>query len=242
MKRILTVLLAVSVLFVTGITTAYGLTDTPSIKLKYKSESIHKGKTLKNKLIGATGGVKWISSNKKGATVSGKGTIKAKAFGKCTITAKYKGKAYKCKIKVVRRKPNFDAKIVDVDINKDGKNYVKVKIKNYSGKSLTILQKAKYNDFTDVTYSVKLTSEKGFTIKPKKTKTVTFYNYGKYDLYNHAGRKDPDIFAFLSSSIKYNIKFDGKKYSAHTYWYEEEEDYYYDSVYGDDIPSNADQR
>ena len=206
MKRILTVLLAVSVLFVTGITTAYGLTDTPSIKLKYKSESIHKGKTLENKLIGATGGVKWISSNKKVATVSGKGTIKAKAFGKCTITAKYKGKAYKCKIKVVRRKPNFD------------------------------------NDFTDVTYSVKLTSEKGFTIKPKKTKTVTFYNYGKYDLYNHAGRKDPDIFAFLSSSIKYNIKFDGKKYSAHTYWYEEEEDYYYDSVYGDDIPSNADQR
>lgn len=48
-------------------------------------------------------GVKWKSSNKKVATVRKDGTygyIVAKSSGKATITATYKGKAYKCKVKV----------------------------------------------------------------------------------------------------------------------------------------------
>ena len=76
------------------------------VKLKYKSESLYRGKTLKNKLVGAKGTVKWKSSNSKIATVSSKGVITAKTLGKCTISATYKGKTYKCKIKVIRRLPD----------------------------------------------------------------------------------------------------------------------------------------
>ena len=230
-KRILGSILIVLIVFSACVTISFAAENTScGVKLKYKSESLYRGKTLKNKLVGAKGTVKWKSSNSKIATVSSKGVITAKTLGKCTISATYKGKTYKCKIKVIRRLPDYDAKIVDVDHNSSGKRYVKVRIRNFSSKPLTIQQKAKYNDMTSVTYEMKLSSSKRITIKAKKTETVTFYNYGKYELYNFAGRKDPDIFAFLQSSLRYNITFDGKSYSAFTYWYEEEYDY--DTVYG----------
>ena len=45
---------------------------------------------------------------------------------------------------------------------------------------------------------------------------------GLYNIYNTAGRKEPDIFAFLEANIDYSIRYDEKKYSAYTYWSEEE--------------------
>ena len=45
-------------------------------------------------------GVKWFSSNKKIVSVSRKGKIKGKKAGKTTVYAKYKGKKYKCTVKV----------------------------------------------------------------------------------------------------------------------------------------------
>ena len=57
-------------------------------------------KTLKLKNASASK-VKWSSSNKKVATVSGKGVVKAKKEGSATISAKYKGKKYKCKLTVL---------------------------------------------------------------------------------------------------------------------------------------------
>ena len=44
--------------------------------------------------------VKWTSSKKSVATVSKKGVVKAKKKGTATITAKYKGKKYTCKLTV----------------------------------------------------------------------------------------------------------------------------------------------
>ena len=249
-KRILSTFLMLLMVFSLCMTAVFAAGNTSSeIELKYKSGSLYRGKTLKNKLIGVTGTVRWKSSNSKIATASGKGVITAKKLGKCTISATYKGKTYKCKIRVIRRLPDYDAEIVDVDKTSSGKPYVKVRFRNNSSKPLTIMQEAKYHDMTSVTYSMKLSSSKGITIKAKKTKSVKFYNYGKYDLYNFAGRKDPDIFAFLRSDLRYSIKFDGKSYSARTYWYEEAYDYDYDYLYesllkkGDKmVPTNADER
>jgi predicted secreted protein len=83
------------------------------IYLSKKSAKLKKGQTLKLKLKNAKASqVKWSTSKKKVATVSKKGVVKAKKKGKATITAKYKGKKYKCKIIVKKggltRKQAFD--------------------------------------------------------------------------------------------------------------------------------------
>lgn len=223
MKKILGIFLITAVLLSASVSAVFAVGDPSSgVSLKYRSETVFRGTRIRNRLTGATGKVKWSSSDKRIATVSKKGLIKAKSFGKCVISAKYKGKTYKCRIKVVRRLPDYDAKIVDVDINKSGTPFVKVKFRNYGSKTLTVLQKGEYGDMTSVTYKVKTNSAKGIKIKPRKSKTVTFYSYGKYNIYNTAGRKEPDIFAFLEANIDYSIRYDEKKYSAYTYWSEEE--------------------
>lgn len=71
------------------------------IKLNKKKATIKVGKAIKLKLKNAKAKkVKWRSTNKKVATVSKKGTVKARKKGKTTIIAKYKGKKYRCKITV----------------------------------------------------------------------------------------------------------------------------------------------
>lgn len=75
------------------------------ISISKKSATLKVGKKLTLKLKNAKASkVKWSSSKKKVATVSKNGVVKAKKKGKATITAKYKGKKYKCKITVKAKK------------------------------------------------------------------------------------------------------------------------------------------
>ena len=79
------------------------------IKLSKKKISLKVGKSQKLKLKKGKkllGHVKWKSSNKKVATVSSKGTVKAKKIGKATIIARYKKKSFKCKVIVTSKKKN----------------------------------------------------------------------------------------------------------------------------------------
>ena len=69
-------------------------------KLNAKKKTLKKGKTFKLKITGKVGKAKFSSSNKKIATVSKKGKIKAKKKGNATITVKTNGIKLKCKIKV----------------------------------------------------------------------------------------------------------------------------------------------
>lgn len=73
--------------------------------------------TYKLAMLNTSKKVTWSSSNKKIATVSKKGKVKAKKKGKCTITAKVNGKKYKCKvtitdyqdpIKIIKQKSAYD--------------------------------------------------------------------------------------------------------------------------------------
>lgn len=78
-----------------------GADQAHAASISKKSVTVTKGKTYKLKLKKATAKkVKWSSSKKSVATVSKSGTVKAKKAGKATITAKYKGKKYKCKVTV----------------------------------------------------------------------------------------------------------------------------------------------
>lgn len=62
--------------------------------------TLNKGKSFTLKLSNAKASkIKWSTSNKKIATVKN-GKVKALKKGKATITAKYKGKSYKCKVTV----------------------------------------------------------------------------------------------------------------------------------------------
>ncbi len=73
------------------------------VALNKTSYQLTVGKTVKLKLKNSKAkNVKWSSNNKKVAKVSKNGLVKALKKGKATITAKYKGKKYKCKIRVVK--------------------------------------------------------------------------------------------------------------------------------------------
>jgi hypothetical protein len=69
-------------------------------KLNKKSITVNVKKTYTLKLTGASGKVKWSSSNKKIATVSSKGVVKGVKKGSCKITAKAGKKSYTCKVTV----------------------------------------------------------------------------------------------------------------------------------------------
>lgn len=77
-----------------------------AVKISAKKKTLTVGKSVTLKIKGTKKKVRWSSSNKKVATVSSKGKVKAKKVGKVTITAKVKKKKYKCKINVKSKKVN----------------------------------------------------------------------------------------------------------------------------------------
>ena len=97
MKRFLTCVLAIAMMItLSGVTEAQA-----AVKLNKKSASIYAGETVQLKLSGAKS-VSWSSSNKKVASVTGKGLVKGLKKGTCVITAtdtKTK-KAYTCNVTV----------------------------------------------------------------------------------------------------------------------------------------------
>lgn len=74
------------------------------IKLNKKKVTLYVGQKVRLKVKGTKKKVKWKSSKKKIATVSKKGTVKAKKKGTAKITAKVAGKKLVCKVKVKNKK------------------------------------------------------------------------------------------------------------------------------------------
>ena len=69
-------------------------------KINRKKVTITVGNTVKLKVTGVRGKIKWNSSNKKVAIVSSKGKVKGKKAGRAIITAKVGSKKYICKVVV----------------------------------------------------------------------------------------------------------------------------------------------
>lgn len=87
----------------------------PYVKFTKKTVKLKVSKTYKLKIKYAKGDSvkKWKSSNKKVATVSKKGKVKAKSKGTAKITVTMKsGKKATCKIKVSRKKKASKKKVV----------------------------------------------------------------------------------------------------------------------------------
>lgn len=83
------------------------------VKLNKKKLTMTVGQKYQLKLNGTKEKVKWSSSDKKIATVSKKGLIKAKKAGKVKITAKVGKKTYTCKITVKAKGSGKKGLIVD---------------------------------------------------------------------------------------------------------------------------------
>ena len=176
-------------------------------KLSKTSAAMYPGQSTKLKVKNTSAKVKWSSSNKKIAKVSSKGTVKAVKLGKCTITAKVKGKKLKCKVAVVT-KENYRARklyelvqekgvdqgegmyILSMSSKKDKTIYMSGKIaKTYDGTrnglKLTQCLEGPYiggDDENDLDYSGKM-REKDWTKAVSYTKTAFKYYdklLGKY--------------------------------------------------------------
>lgn len=72
-------------------------------RINKKKATLYIGNTVQLKILGTNEKAKWKSSNKKVATVSSKGKVKAKRTGKATITATVGKKKYTCKITVKQK-------------------------------------------------------------------------------------------------------------------------------------------
>lgn len=176
----------------------------PPPKLKYKSRKLYRGNRCKVNLLYTKGKVTYKSSNKKIATVSSKGTIKAKGLGKCTIYAKNKGKTYKLKVSVVRQQPDFGAFLYDYDTRN---NVFVVKFKNNSNRTLTINSGTfKVEDIDYKSYDRKIKLKKSYKIKPNKTKYIRFKVIGRNTWYD-----------YRDFTLHYKFTFDGKKYIGHVW-------------------------
>ena len=78
--------------------------------VKLKARTLTVGKTLTLKLPRNAKKARWASSNKKVATVSAAGKVKAKKAGRCTLKAKVGAKTYTCAL-TVKKAPKKTATI-----------------------------------------------------------------------------------------------------------------------------------
>lgn len=157
--------------------------------------------------------VKWYSSNKKVATVSSKGKIKAISFGNVIITAKYKNKSYKCKVTVdkVVVKKQLDMK------------YISSEIIAHTEDNCDVIKYTNNNDYDiDMTLSIEqydsdgnVTSTRSQIIKCQKN-SVTYSYCIPHEKQNVVSIEETqDITDVSSLETKYEIK----KYPNHDDYY-----------------------
>ena len=143
--------LAMMFIFSSFPVSAASKTTTKKLKLSKTKVSLAVGMTASLKLKGLDNQkkAKWKSSKKNIATVDKFGLVKAVAPGKTAITAKYKGKTYKCIVTVYENKVvldtskmgwkytlnnNISYQFNEMEFDKDGN--LKVKIQFYDESSL----------------------------------------------------------------------------------------------------------
>lgn len=123
---LLFLVLCVSSLFSSGAFLAANQTSQADAALSKKSLSMKLGQTKRLRLKGASGKVKWSSSNKDIATVD-KGRVTAQGEGTCTITALNRGRSYVCSITV------GSVSISHTDITLVKRRQIRLQIKGYAG-------------------------------------------------------------------------------------------------------------
>ena len=135
--------------------------------LNKTKKTIYNSYSYKLKVLGGSGKIKWKSSNKKGATVTKSGKVKAKKAGTCTITAKRGKYTMKCKIKVPAHYQGYKY------IPDFGAKYGKRGTYNYDDGSNSMLYKAKKSYLKKYR---KLLEKKGFYFYQKDSGIYLYIN------------------------------------------------------------------
>lgn len=177
--------------------------EAPKPYIKWYEYRLNRGERFKNKLVNAPGKVTWSTTNKKVATVSKSGKVKAVGKGKCYVVAKCKGKSYRCKVIVDILDPNFGAVLYDYNTRD---NYFVVRIKNKGRKNLYITSGNKVEDVDYKSFDRKISLKKKVTIKPGQTKYVHFRVKGRNTWYDYE-----------DFTLCYKFTYDGKSYEGHTW-------------------------
>lgn len=111
----------VVVLIMTILSTSFSIkAEAATVKLNKTTVYIQKGKSYPLKIQGTSSKVSWSSSNKKIATVSSSGKVKAISNGTVTVTAKVSGKSYKAIVKVIDSISKKDFRVELKDYPKEG--------------------------------------------------------------------------------------------------------------------------
>ena len=105
-----------------------------TVKLNKKKITVPVATKYTLKVTGTKAKVKWISSNKKVATVSSKGVVKGIKKGNCKITATVGKKKYTCSVKVVQQTLKLNAS--SKTIGKGSTFTLKATIKNAKSKKV----------------------------------------------------------------------------------------------------------
>lgn len=203
----------------------------PAPYINYYKATMYKGQKFRLRIMYSNKKTKWSSSNKKIATVSSNGTLKANQVGKCTITGKIGRKKYTCKVNVVYRNPNFGAVVTGYNTRN---NYFTVKFRNLEKRAVIIQPyNAKVEHVAYKTYDryLRLPNNKPIYIRPGKNVYVRFYVRGKVTWYDYS-----------RYTLCYKFTYDGKTYDGHVWdedsvfkrgksWYhtfwQSSEDWYY---------------
>lgn len=173
-------------------------------RLNVTAATMGKGETKQLSILYREGAVTWASSNRKVATVTSNGKVKAKGKGTCKITAKSAGKTFICTIRVIKPRVYFFAAL---DEYRTRSNCFIVKITNKGGKTLYITEGIKVENWDYKFLDRKVYLKKKVKIAPNKTKYVKFYVRG--------GVTENDRFNF---DLKYKFKFNGKTYKGNVWW------------------------
>lgn len=147
-----------------------------AVKLNKKKVTLYVGKSTTLKVKGTKKKAKWTSSNKKVATVSSKGKVKAKKKGTAKITAKIGKKKYTCKV-TVKQKTN--------------------KIEYISERAV------QYDDATNSQFVFfALETSKHVKVAGSGTATITITNDKNETVYNSTLNFTPNDFGNWTSALK----------------------------------------
>lgn len=124
LKKSIAMLVALTFLFVSMFSLlTLEQASAATVKLNKTKASLYVGEKVTLKMVGTSAKPTFTSSNKAVAAVSKTGKVTSKKVGTATITAKVKGKSYKCKI-TVKSALEIDKKALNISVNTGG--YIKV--------------------------------------------------------------------------------------------------------------------
>lgn len=111
-KRFTSIVLCLALFITMFSSPSQSMAKKAKIKLNKKKVTLYVGKSVRLKVKGTKKKAKWKSSSKKVATVSSKGTVKAKKKGTAKITAKVGKKKLVCRV-TVKNKQNPPSTVVN---------------------------------------------------------------------------------------------------------------------------------